>query len=139
VRRLFYDLLTLVVIALACCLGFAALASAQPPDLCGREETHGSLKVRIQCVDYPSLRKLTGSPIFPDEKGQQVWVRSTDPNTKAFRIAMTYRKDGHLDTVVKYTDVHETYDSGAGWVLGDVDILAVEVTELRETAKAELR
>jgi hypothetical protein len=111
---------------------------AQPPDLCGREQTSGTLTVRILCPDYPALRRLTGSTIFPDEKGQQVFVRSTDPTTKAFRIAMTYRKDGHLDTVVKYADVHETYDSGAGWVLGDIEIVSVEVTELRETAKAVL-
>ena len=138
-RRLFYDLLTLVVIALLGAFAVAGLGMAQPPDLCGREQTSGTLTVRILCPDYPALRKLTGSPMFPDEKGQQVFVRSTDPTTRAFRIAMTYRKDGHLDTVLKYADVHETYDSGAGWVLGDVQIVAVEVTELRESAKAEIR
>lgn len=118
---------------------FAVAANAQAADLCGRIETRGTTSIRVQCIDYPGLRKLTGSTMFPDQKGQQVWVRSTDPTTKAFRIAMTYRKDGHLDTLVKYTDVHETYESGAGWVLGDVQIVAVEVTELRESAKAELR
>ncbi len=115
------------------------IPQAATPDLCGREETRGSIRILVTCPDYPALRKLTGSPMFPDEKGQQIFVRSTDPSTKAFRIAMTYRKGGHLDTVVKYSDAHETYDSGAGWVLGDVQIVAVEVTELRETAKAEIR
>jgi hypothetical protein len=131
--------LVTVGLVLGLWLALAVVAQAQPPDLCGREQTSGTLTVRILCPDYPALRRLTGSTIFPDEKGQQVFVRSTDPTTKAFRIAMTYRKDGHLDTVVKYADVHETYDSGAGWVLGDVTIVAVEVTELRESAKAEIR
>jgi len=81
------------------------------------------------------LRKTTGATMFPNEKGQQVWVRSSDPTIRAYRIAMTFRKDGHLDTLVKYTDAHETYESGAGWVLGEVEIVAVEVTELRESAK----
>lgn len=133
------DLVTLIVIVTCCLFAWAAVANAQPVDLCGREETRGTLRVMVTCPDYPAIRKLTGSTMFPDEKGQQVFVRSTDPTTKAFRIAMTYRKDGHLDTVVKYADVHETYDSGAGWVLGDVTIVAVEVTELRESAKAEIR
>lgn len=133
------NLLTLTIIALAATLGWTAVASAQPADLCGREETRGTLRVLVTCPDYPAIRKLTGSTMFPDEKGQQIFVRSTDPTTKAFRIAMTYRKDGQIDTVVKYSDVHEAYDSGAGWVLGDVQIVAVEVTELRESSKAEIR
>jgi len=186
VRRLFYDLLALVVIALLGAFALAGLGmaqppgpgwvraadgcnwthtdpgnpaigyttamhcakaeelfaqqpAAQPPGLCGRETKTATGYVRVQCLDYPALRKLTGSPMFPDEKGQQVWTRSSDPTVKAFRVALTYKKDGHLDTVVKYTDAHETYESGAGWVLGDVEITAVEVTELRESLKTAVQ
>jgi hypothetical protein len=139
VRRLFYDLLTLIVIAALGAFAVAGLGMAQPPGLCGRETKTATGYIRVQCLDYPALRKLTGSTMFPDEKGQQVWTRSSDPTVKAFRIALTYRKDGHLDTVVKYTDAHETYESGAGWVLGDVEITAVEVTELRESLKTAVQ
>ena len=137
IRTFLIDLLTFTIIALACCGLFAVAASAQT--ICGRETKTATGYVRVQCLDYPALRKLTGSPMFPDEKGQQVWTRSSDPTVKAFRIALTYRKDGHLDTVVKYSDAHEAYESGAGWVLGDVEITAVEVTELRESLKTAVQ
>jgi|GEM_PF-2255242 hypothetical protein len=135
IRTFLIDLFTFAVIALAACFAWAAVASAQPSDLCGRETKTATGYVRVQCIDYPMLRKTTGATMFPNEKGQQVWVRSSDPTIRAYRIAMTFRKDGHLDTLVKYTDAHETYESGAGWVLGEVEIVAVEVTELRESAK----
>lgn len=135
IRTFLIDLFTFAVIALAACFAWATVASAQPSDLCGRETKTATGYVRVQCIDYPMLRKTTGATMFPNEKGQQVWVRSSDPTIRAYRIAMTFRKDGHLDTLVKYTDAHETYESGAGWVLGEVEIVAVEVTELRESAK----
>jgi hypothetical protein len=118
---------------------WATVASAQPSDICGRETRTATGYVRVQCLDYPALRRATGATMFPDEKGQQVWTRSSDPTVRAFRIALTYRKDGHLDTLVKYSDVHETYESGAGWVLGEVEIVAVEVTELREAVKTAVQ
>lgn len=139
IRSFFADLLTLIVIALAACFAWVAVANAQPTDLCGRETKTATGYVRIYCPDYATIRKVTGSTMFPTEKGQQVWVRSSDPTVTAFRIAMTYRKDGYLETVVKFADVHPTYESGAGWVLGDVEVVSVDVTELRESARAEIR
>jgi hypothetical protein len=139
IRTFLIDLFTMTVIAIAACLAWATVASAQPPDLCGRETKTATGYVRIYCPDYPGLRKWLGATMFPDEKGQQVWTRSSDPTVKAFRVSLTYRKDGNLDTLVKYTDAHETYESGAGWVLGDVEIVAVEVTELREAAKVAVQ
>ncbi len=156
-RRFFYDLLALIVIALLGAFASAGLGLAQPPglyqvavdhiigvratssDLCGRETRTATGYVRVQCIDYPMLRRTTGATMFPDQKGQQVWVRSSDPTVKAYRIAMTYRKAGHLDTVVQFAEVHPTYDSGASWVLGDIEIVSVEVTELRESAKVAVQ
>jgi hypothetical protein len=139
IRTFLIDLFTFAVIALAACFAWATVASAQPSDLCGRETKTATGYVRVQCIDYPMLRETTGATMFPNEKGQQVWTRSSDPTVKAFRISLTYRRDGHLDTLVKYTDAHDTYESGAGWVLGEVEIVAVEVTELREAAKVAVQ
>jgi hypothetical protein len=112
---------------------------AYPQTFCGKETKTATGYVRVSCPDYPAMKRLTGATMFPDEKGQQVWTRSSDPSVSAFRISMTYRKDGRLDTVVKYVDAHPTYESGAGWVLGDVEIVAVEVTELRESLKTAVQ
>jgi hypothetical protein len=98
IRTFLIDLFTFAVIALAACFAWAAVASAQPSDLCGRETKTATGYVRVQCIDYPMLRKTTGATMFPNEKGQQVWVRSSDPTIRAYRIAMTFRQDGHLDT-----------------------------------------
>lgn len=110
---------------------YAGAALGQTPDLCGRSEVRGELKVRVQCIDYPAMRKLTGATMFPDERGQQVWVRSEDATVRAYRISLTYRKAGKVETVVQFSDAHPTYDSGGSWVLGDVELLAVEVSVLR--------
>jgi hypothetical protein len=137
IRRIAIDAVSFAVtwlVLLALWLIVAA-ATAEAADLCGRETKTATGYVRVTCLDYPALRRATGATMFPTEKGQQVWTRSSDPTVKAFRIALTYRKDGNLDTLVKYTDAHETYESGAGWVLGEVEIVSVEVTELREAVK----
>jgi hypothetical protein len=141
VRRITIDGLSFAVtwlIVLALWL-IAGAAMAEASDLCGRETRTATGYVRVTCLDYPALRRATGATMFPDEKGQQVWTRSSDPTVRAFRIALTYRKDGNLDTLVKYTDAHETYESGAGWVLGEVEIVSVEVTELREAVKTAVQ
>lgn len=139
IRTFLADLLTLIVITVAAAFAWAAAANAQTPDLCGRETKTATGYVRVYCPDYAGLRKLTGSTMFPTEKGQQVWVRSSDPTVTAFRIAITIRKDGLLDTLIKFADVHPTYESGAGWVLGDVEVVSVEVTELREAVKTAVQ
>lgn len=133
-RRVVIETLSAVAVLIGLVLLWSMAASAQ---VCGTERTVGAVRVQVICPDWPAMRKIAGS-VFPDEKGQQVLVRSSDPSTRAFRVSMTYRKDGQTDTVVKYTDVHETYDSGVGWVLGDIDIIGIDVTELRETAKVSL-
>jgi hypothetical protein len=111
---------------------------AEPSPLCGKEEYRGSLRILIMCPDWPAIRRVTGSTMFPNEKGAQVFVRTTDPATAAFSITLRYRKFGSERTENALTLVHPQYDSGAGWVLGDIEIVSVEVTELRETAKAVL-
>lgn len=141
IRRITIDAVSfavtwLVLLALWLIVG---AATAEAADICGRETKTATGYVRVQCLDYPALRRATGATMFPTEKGQQVWTRSSDPTVKAFRISLTYRKDGHIDTLVKYTDAHETYESGAGWVLGEVEIVAVEVTELREAVKTAVQ
>ena len=114
-------------------------SKAEPSIFCGKEEYRGSVRIFIICPDWPAIRRVTGSTMFPNEKGVQVFVRTTDPATAAFSITLRYRKFGSERTENALTLVHPQYDSGAGWVLGDVTIVAVEITELRESAKAEIR
>lgn len=115
---------------------WAMAASAQP--LCGTERTIGTVRVHVVCPDWPAMRAMSGFTGFPDAKGQQVFVRSTDPAVTAFRVTMRYRKDGAESAVTQFADVDARYDSGVGWVLGDVEILGVEVVELREAARAKV-
>jgi len=116
---------------------WAVAASAQPlPGICGTDRTIGSVHVLVACPDWPSMRAVTGFAGFPDAKGQQVFVRSSDPAVIGFRISMTYRKNGEESTVIQFADVVPRMDSGVGWVLGEIEIVRVRVIELRDVAEA---
>jgi hypothetical protein len=115
------------------------LEATPPSALCGREERRGAVQIFITCPDWPALRRLSGSSLFPDERGVQVFVRSSDPTTVAFAVTVTYRKGTDQVAVSDMAAVHPKYDSGVGWVVGDVELLAVDVAELRESSKVQVR
>ena len=113
---------------------WAVAASAQT--LCGRESTIGTVRVLIACPDWPNMRAVTGFTGFPDQTGQQVFMRSPDPSVTSFRVELTYRKGTEEATVTQFAAVDPRMDSGVGWVLGDVEIVRVRVIELRDVAAA---
>jgi hypothetical protein len=115
-------------------------SESQSSSMCGRQETMGSVRIIILCPNWPELRRVTGQTIFPDKRGLQIFVRTTDPTTQAFKVQVRFRLDGGEEqTVSEYTSVHPQYDSAVGWVLGDIEIIGVTVIELRETVKHELQ
>ena len=111
---------------------WAVAASAQT--LCGRESTIGTVRVMVICQDWPRMRAVSGFTGFPDQKGQQVFMRSSDPSVSGFRVGLTYRKGGEETTVTQFAAVDPRMDSGVGWVLGDVEIIRVRVVELRDVS-----
>ena len=113
---------------------WAVAASAQT--LCGRESTSGTVRIMVICQDWPAMRAVSGFTGFPDAKGQQVFMRSSDPSVTSFRVELTYRKGTEETTVTQFAAVDARYDSGVGWVLGDVEIVRVRVVELRDVAAA---
>lgn len=125
-----------VLLVLGLWLALPVAASAQTPDLCGRESTIGTVRVLIACPDWPNMRAVTGFAGFPDAKGQQVFMRSSDPSVTLFRVDLTFRKQGAETTVTQFAAVDPRMDSGVGWVLGDVEIVRVRVVELRDVAAA---
>ena len=135
-RNLVIETLAAIVLLGGIMAIWAVAASAQPLPLCGREQTIGTVRVLIACPDWANMRAVTGFAGFPDAKGQQVFMRSSDPSVTGFRVEMTYRKGGEETTVVQFAAVDAKYDSGVGWVLGDVEIIRVRVTELRDVAAA---
>ena len=127
-RTFFYDALVFALIATAALFVWVVAAHAK----CGEEYKTQTGWVSVVCVDYPAIRAKTGSTMFPDVKGQQVWVTSNDATVKGFRVVLRYRENGAAREVIQYTDRHPVYASGASWLLGDVDIVGVTVTEVRE-------
>ena len=127
-RTPFYDTLVFAVIATAALFVWVVAAHAK----CGEQYRTQTGWVSVVCVDYPAIRAKTGATMFPDVKGQQVWVTSNDATVKGFRVVLRYRENGAAKEVIRYTDRHPVYASGAMWLLGDVDIVGVTVTEVRE-------
>ena len=119
---------------------FALLLFAAPAlaDLCGQQRITATGYVRLMCVDYPAMRRMTGMPIFPDRKAQQVWIASSDTSITGYRVAIRYREAGREIEAVQYVDRLPQPESAAFWLLGDVQILAVTVTELRPAIVATL-
>lgn len=127
-RTLFYDVLIFALIATGALFVWVIVAQAK----CGDEYRTQTGWVSVVCVDYPAIRARTGATVFPEVKGQQVWVASSDATVKGFRVTLRYRENAAAKEVVQYTDRHPVYASGAMWLLGDVDIVGVVVTEVRE-------
>jgi hypothetical protein len=120
---------------LATLLLFAAPALA---DLCGQQRNTATGYVRVTCVDYPAMRRITGMTLFPDKKAQQVWIASSDASITGYRVAIRYRDAGRDIETAQYIDRLPQPESAAFWLLGDVQILAVTVTELRPAIVATL-
>ena len=135
-RKAIVETLAYLTLIAGLLIVWAICANAQTPTLCGRESTVGSVRVLIICQDWPAMRAATGFGGFPDAKGQQVFMRSTDPSVTSFRVELTYRKGTEETTVTQFAAVDARYDSGVGWVLGDVEIVRVRVVELRDVAAA---
>jgi len=138
-RKAIVETLAYLTLIAGLLIVWAICANAQAPTLCGRESTVGSVRVLIICQDWPAMRAATGFAGFPDLKGQQVFMRSTDPSVTGFRVNLTYRKEGETITVTLFSPVNDKYDSGVGWVLGDVEIITVRVIELRDVSAAVIQ
>lgn len=126
-RTVFYDAAVFALLALMALTLWAVAASAA----CGTEHRTQTGWVSVVCVDYPAMRAKMGL-MFPEAKGQQVWVKSSDATVKGFRVTLRYREEGAAKEVVQYTDRHPVYASGATWLLGDVEVTGVSVMEVRE-------
>ena len=120
---------------LAAILLFAAPALA---DLCGQQRNTATGYVRVTCVDYPAMRRITGMTLFPDRKAQHIWIASSDTSVTGYRVAIRYRDAGRELEAAQYIDRLPQPESAAFWLLGDVQILAVTVTELRPAIVATL-
>ena len=120
---------------LAAILLFAAPALA---DLCGQQRNTATGYVRVMCVDYPAMRRITGMTLFPDRTAQHIWIASSDTSVTGYRVAIRYRDAGRELEAAQYIDRLPQPESAAFWLLGDVQILAVTVTELRPAIVATL-
>jgi hypothetical protein len=114
------------------------LAAPALADLCGQQRNTSTGYVRVTCVDYPAMRRMTGMTLFPDRKAQQIWIASSDANITGFRVVIRYREGGRDMQAAQYIDRLSQPESAAFWLLGDVQVLAVTVTELRPAIVATL-
>jgi hypothetical protein len=119
---------------------FALLLFAAPAlaDLCGQQRNTATGYIRVTCVDYPAMRRITGMTLFPDRKAQQIWIASSDASITGYRVAIRYREAGREVEAAQYIDRLPQPESAAVWLLGDVQVLAVTVTELRPAIVATL-
>jgi hypothetical protein len=119
---------------------FALLLFAAPAlaDLCGQQRNTATGYVRVICVDYPAMRRLTGMPIFPDRKAQQVWIASSDTSITGYRVAIRYREAGREVEAVQYVDRLPQPESAAFWLLGEVEVIGVTVVELRAAVESRV-
>ena len=119
---------------------FALLLFAAPAlaDLCGQQRNTATGYVRVMCVDYPAMGRITGMTLFPDRKAQHIWIASSDTSVTGYRVAIRYRDAGRELEAAQYIDRLPQPESAAFWLLGDVQVLAVTVTELRPAIVATL-
>ena len=115
-----------------------ALALPALADLCGQQRNTSTGYVRVTCVDYPAMRRITGMTLFPDRKAQQIWIASSDASITGYRVTIRYREGGREVEAAQYIDRLPQPESAAFWLLGDVQVLAVTVTELRPAIVATL-
>jgi hypothetical protein len=107
-------------------------------DLCGQQRNTATGYVRVTCVDYPAMRRITGMTLFPDKRAQQIWIASSDTSITGYRVTIRYREGGRDMEAAQYIDRLPQPESAAFWLLGDVQVLAVTVTELRPAIVATL-
>jgi hypothetical protein len=119
-------------------LTFLLFAASACADSCGHQRTTATGYIRVTCVDYPAMRRLTGMTLFPDKKAQHIWIASSDASITGFRVTIRYREAGRDLEAAQYIDRLPQPESAAFWLLGDVQILAVTVTELRPAIVATL-
>jgi hypothetical protein len=114
-------------------LVMAMLTLAVPvlADLCGQQRNTATGYVRVFCVDYPAMRRLTGMTLFPDRKAQQIWIASSDTSITGYRVAIRYREAGREIEAIQYVDRLPHPESAAFWLLGEVEVVGVTVVELR--------
>jgi hypothetical protein len=115
-----------------------ALALPALADLCGQQRNTATGYVRVTCVDYPAMRRITGMTLFPDRKAQQVWIASSDSSITGYRVAIRYREAGREVESVQYVDRLPQPESAAFWLLGDVEVVGVTVIELRAALESRV-
>ena len=119
---------------------FALLLLAAPAlaDLCNQQRNTATGYVRVMCVDYPAMRRITGMPIFPDREAQQIWIASSDTSITGYRVAIRYREAGREVEATQYVDRLPHPESAAFWLLGDVEVVGVTVVELRAAVESRV-
>jgi hypothetical protein len=119
---------------------FALLLFAAPAlaDLCGQQRITATGYVRVMCVDYPAMRRMTGMPIFPERKAQQIWIASSDTSITGYRVAIRYREAGREVEAIQYVDRLPHPESAAFWLLGEVEVIGVTVVELRAAVESRV-
>ena len=119
---------------------FALLLLSAPAlaDLCGQQRNTATGYVRVMCVDYPAMRRITGMPIFPDRKAQQIWIASSDTSITGYRVAIRYREAGREVEAIQYVDRLPHPESAAFWLLGEVEVVGVTVVELRASLESRV-
>ena len=115
-----------------------ALALPALADLCGQQRNTATGYVRVTCVDYPAMRRITGMTLFPDRKAQQVWIASSDSSITGYRVAIRYREAGRELEAAQYVDRLPQPESAAFWLLGDVEVVGVTVVELRAALESRV-
>ncbi len=115
-----------------------ALALPALADLCGQQRNTATGYVRVTCVDYPAMRRITGMTLFPDKKAQQIWIASSDSSITGYRVAIRYREAGREVEAVQYVDRLPQPESAAFWLLGDVEVVGVTVLELRAALESRV-
>jgi hypothetical protein len=115
-----------------------ALALPALADLCGQQRNTATGYVRVTCVDYPAMRRITGALFFPDRKAQHVWIASSDSSITGYRVAIRYREAGREVESVQYVDRLPQPESAAFWLLGDVEVVGVTVIELRAALESRV-
>jgi hypothetical protein len=107
-------------------------------DLCGQQRNTATGYVRVTCVDYPAMRRITGMTLFPDRKAQHVWIASSDASITGYRVAIRYWEGGRELEAVQYVDRLPQPESAAFWLLGDVEVVGVTVIELRAAVESRV-
>ena len=115
-----------------------AVALPALADLCGQQRNTATGYIRVTCVDYPAMRRITGMTLFPDKKAQQIWIASSDTSITGYRVAIRYREAGREVEAIQYVDRLPHPESAAFWLLGEVEVVGVTVVELRAAVESRV-